>query len=130
MTVPGPQGERGERGLTGATGQPGPNQILAGNLYYNPGNVVNIGAALVGAPGNSTATCDAGDIAIGGNFDVLSYLTPTGDANAHIVILYDGIEGFDKYSTDVLNFGVSATNAQLTFTTNVLCFDNPPAHVP
>ena len=129
-TVPGPQGERGERGLTGATGQPGPNQILAGNLYYKPGNVVNIGPGNVGASGNSTATCEVGDIAIGGNFDVLSYRTPVGDDDAHIVILYDGIEGFDKYSTDVLNFGVPTTGAELIFTTNVLCFDNPPAHVP
>ena len=48
----GPQGSPGATGATGLAGAastvpgpqglPGPNQILAGDLYYNPGNVVNI----------------------------------------------------------------------------------------
>jgi hypothetical protein len=92
-------------------------------LYYNTGNVVSILGAITGTPGNSTATCQPGDIAIGGNFDVISYnVTLVGDPTANVVILYDGNEGFDKYSTDVALFG----NAnQLAFTTNVLCFNNP-----
>jgi len=38
----GPKGDTGANGATGATGATGPNQILAGTLYYNPGNVVTI----------------------------------------------------------------------------------------
>jgi hypothetical protein len=132
-TIPGPQGiqgiqgpigPNGTQGPTGLQGNPGPNQILPANLYYNTGNVVSIiGTVSAGTPGNSTATCQAGDIAIGGNLDVISYNVPiVGDPTANVVILYDGNEGFDKYSTDVTLFG----NAnQLRFTTNVLCFNNP-----
>ena len=44
-------------------------------------------------PGNSTATCQPGDIAIGGNFDVISYNFPiVGEGLANVVILYDGNE--------------------------------------
>jgi hypothetical protein len=131
-TIPGPQGIQGIQGLTGPSGtqgltgpqgNSGPNQIVPANLYYNTGNVVSILGAITGTPGNSTATCQPGDIAIGGNFDVISYnVTLVGDPTANVVILYDGNEGFDKYSTDVALFG----NAnQLAFTTNVLCFNNP-----
>ena len=110
-------------GGTGPAGPAGSNQILPVNLYYNLGNEVSILGFITGTPGNSTATCQPGDIAIGGNFDVISYIPLVGDPTAHVVILYDGNEGFDKYSTDVVLFG----NANpLTFTTNVLCFDNPP----
>ena len=119
------QGERGEQGEPGTPGTPGPNQILPGNLYYNPGNEVTISGNVTGVPGNSTATCQPGDIAIGGNFDVLTYnVQLTGDPTANLVILYDGNEGFDKYSTDVLAFSAFPPS-QLTFTTNVLCFNNP-----
>ena len=117
------QGERGEQGEQGEPGTPGPNQILPANLYYNPGNEVSILGSITGTPGNSTATCQPGDIAIGGNFDVISYNVPlVGEGLANVVILYDGNEGFDKYSTDVVLFGISNP---LTFTTNVLCFNNP-----
>jgi collagen triple helix repeat protein len=119
------QGERGEQGEPGTPGTPGPNQILPANLYYNPGNEVTISGNVTGVPGNSTATCQPGDIAIGGNFDVLTYnVQLTGDPTANLVILYDGNEGFDKYSTDVLAFSAFPPS-QLTFTTNVLCFNNP-----
>ena len=125
-TVPGPQGPpgiNGTNGVNGTQGLPGPNQILPANLYYNPGNEVSILGTVTGPPGNSTATCQPGDIAIGGNFDVISYNVPiVGEGLANVVILYDGNEGFDKYSTDVTLFGNSN---QLSFTTNVLCFNNP-----
>ena len=94
-------------------------------MYYNPGNLVSIIGSLSGTPGNSTATCQAGDIAIGGNSDVISYDQGTLSTAEHIVILYDGNEDFDKYSTDVLLFGTTPTDVSLTFTTNVLCFNNP-----
>jgi hypothetical protein len=95
-------------------------------LYYNTGNVVSILGAITGTPGNSTATCQPGDIAIGGNFDVISYnVTLVGDPTANVVILYDGNEGFDKYSTDVVFFSSGLPPNQLRFTTNVLCFNNP-----
>ena len=70
-----------------------------------------------GTLGNSTATCQPGDIAIGGNFDVIDY-----NATNNIKILYDGNESFDKYSTDVSVFGFTEP---FVFTTNVLCFNNP-----
>jgi collagen triple helix repeat protein len=118
------QGGRGEQGEPGTPGTPGPNQILPANLYYNPGNQVTITGSIPGTPGNSTATCQPGDIAIGGNFDILTYSVVAGDPTANVIILYDGNEGFDKYSTDVLFFS-GLIPSQLTFTTNVLCFNNP-----
>jgi hypothetical protein len=126
-TVPGPQGPpgiNGTNGVNGTQGLPGPNQILPANLYYNEGNEVSISGTLTGTPGNSTATCQPGDIAIGGNIDVISYQIVVGDPTAHVVILYDGNEGFDKYSTDVVFFS-GIDPSQLRFTTNVLCFNNP-----
>jgi hypothetical protein len=98
---PGVQGPQGERGLTGATGMtgaastvpgpqgpPGPNQILPANLYYNTGNEVSIRGSItdIGTPGNSTATCQPGDIAFGGNLDVISYRVTPGDPVAYVVI--------------------------------------------
>ena len=127
-TVPGPQGPpgiNGTNGVNGTQGLPGPNQILPANLYYNAGNEVTISGTFTGTPGNSTATCQPGDIAIGGNFDVISFQILLGDPTAHVVILYDGNEGFDKYSTDVVFFSSSLPPNQLRFTTNVLCFNNP-----
>jgi hypothetical protein len=123
----GPAGEDGQDGAPGMRGEPGPNEISAANLYYNPGNEVSILGSIRGTPGNSTATCQPGDIAIGGNFDVISYtVTLVGDPTANLVILYDGNEGFDKYSTDVVLFSAeNPLGSPLTFTTNVLCFDNP-----
>ena len=123
--IQGIQGPPGLNGINGTQGPPGPNQILAGNLYYNPGNVVNITGSVPGTPGNSTATCQPGDIAIGGNIDVISYQILLGDPTAHVVILYDGNEGFDKYSTDVVFFSTGLPPNELSFTTNVLCFNNP-----
>jgi len=93
-------------------------------LYYNPGNEVSILGTVTGTPGNSTATCQPGDIAIGGNFDVISYQIVPGDPTARVDILYDGNEGFDKYSTDVVFFS-GIQPSQLRYTTNVLCFNNP-----
>jgi hypothetical protein len=127
-TVPGPQGPpglNGTNGVNGTQGLPGPNQILPANLYYNAGNEVTISGTVPGTPGNSTATCQPGDIAIGGNFDVISYQILLGDPTAHVVILYDGNEGFDKYSTDVVFFSSGLPPNELRFTTNVLCFNNP-----
>ena len=94
-------------------------------MYYDSGDVGSIfGSVLTagGTVGNSTATSQPGDIAIGGNFDGIDYQSGTSDLE-WFVILYDGIEGFDKYSTDVALFG-EGTNF-LRFTTNVLCYNNP-----
>ena len=120
----GPQDPPGEVGQEGEQGDPGLNQILPANLYYNPGNEVLItsgpGGGL-GTPGSSTATCLTGDIAIGGNLDVISYNIADPLQNS-VVILYNGNEGFDKYRTVVQ---LSGSADQMTFTTNVLCFNNP-----
>jgi Collagen triple helix repeat (20 copies) len=126
-TVPGPKGPpgiNGTNGVNGTQGLPGPNQILPANLYYNAGNEVTISGTVTGTPGNSTATCQPGDIAIGGNFDVISYQILLNDPTAHVVILYDGNEGFDNYSTDVVFFSTGVPPNLLRFTTNVLCFNN------
>jgi hypothetical protein len=135
--LPGPAGEdgmdgeqglrgfNGTDGVNGTQGPQGPNQILPANLYYNVGNEVSISGTVPGTPGNSTATCQPGDIAIGGNIDVISYQILLGDPTAHVDILYDGNEGFDKYSTDVVFFSSGLPPNELRFTTNVLCFDNP-----
>ena len=122
--IQGIQGPIGSNGTQGPQGYSGPNQILPANLYYNPGNVVSIfgSQTLFGTIGNSTATCEPGDIAIGGNYDVLLYQSGISDFEWFLP-LYDGIEGFDKYSTDVALYG-QETNF-LRFTTNVLCFNNP-----
>ena len=119
------RGFNGTDGVNGTQGPPGPNQILPANLYYNAGNEVSISGTVSGTPGNSTATCQPGDIAIGGNIDVISYHILLGDPTANVDILYDGNEGFDKYSTDVVFFSAGNPPNELRFTTNVLCFNNP-----
>ena len=108
----GPQVPPGEVGQDGEQGNPGPNQILPANLYYNPGNEVLITSGpgkSLGTPGNSTATCLTGDIAIGGNLDVISYNIADPLQNS-VVILYNGNEGFDKYRTVVQLSGSAGSN--------------------
>jgi hypothetical protein len=124
------QGIQGPIGPNGAQGPPGPNQILAGNLYYNPGNLVNITGSSFGTPGNSSATCNAGDIAIGGNFDVINFgpldqVEFIDQFHDHYYILYEGNAGFDSYRVDLVLIAAFDFTTQLSFTTNVLCFNNP-----
>ena len=122
---PGLNGINGTNGVNGTQGPPGPNQILAGNLYYNPGNVVNITGSEGGTPGNSTATCNLGDIAIGGNLDVINF-SPTDILHDRTQILYEGNAGVDSYRADLLFFSIDFFSPPtLSFTTNVLCFNNP-----
>ena len=92
-------------------------------MYYNQGNVVDIIGSSGGTPGNSTATCNPGDIAIGGNLDVINF-SSTDLLNDRTQTLYEGNAGFDSYRADVLFFAFFDP-AQLSFTTNVLCFNNP-----
>jgi hypothetical protein len=91
-------------------------------LYYNPGNVVNIIGTFSDTPDNSTATCNAGDIAIGGNLDVINF-NALDELNDRYITIYEGNAGLDSYRADVLFFSIADT--QLSFTTNVLCFNNP-----
>jgi hypothetical protein len=107
--------------------------LLGLQIYYffvNLGNLVNITGSDVGTPGNSNVTCNAGDIAIGGNFDVIN-IGPLDQVefidqfHDHYNILYEGNAGFDRYRVDLVLIAASDFTSQLSFTTNVLCFTNP-----
>jgi hypothetical protein len=113
----GPVGPQGPEGIQGIQGLPGPNVINATNLYYNPGEIAE---SFVNFDDKSTATCEGGDIAVGGNYNILG----ANPANPYLVT-FQGNEGTDKYSTIIRVHGSSSTGI-IVFQSNVLCFDNPP----
>ena len=102
-TVPGPQGPAGITHLN------------ATNIYSKPGELVtneNLPTSL----GTSQAFCDAGDVAIGGNFQISG-------ANPYIIIQAGSGPGPDNA---VPNFYFAMVQgASITIETDVFCFNNP-----
>ena len=129
----GPNGTQGERGLTGLTGpasmvpgsqgNQGPqglsglNVINETNLYYNPGQSVQ---STQDFDAKSSAVCDMGDIALGGNYRV------SATTDNRFLVSFDGNEGIDTYSTIIIILGTDP--GSINFQSSVFCFDNPPPH--
>ena len=127
---PGPQGETGPQGIQGATGAngtqgppgaigpqgpPGITQLNATNIYSKPGELVTNGN-LPTSLGTSQAFCDAGDVAIGGNFQITGI-------NPYNIVQAGSGPGPDNA---VPNFYFAMVRgASITIETDVFCFNNP-----
>ena len=128
--LPGPQGETGPQGIQGATGAngtqgpsgatgpqgpPGITQLNATNIYSKPGELVTNGN-LPTSLGTSQAFCDAGDVAIGGNFQITGI-------NPYNIVQAGSGPGPDNA---VPNFYFAMVRgASITIETDVFCFNNP-----
>ena len=127
----GPQGIQGPPGPTGATGPQGIQGIqgpqgLAGlevinesKLYQKVGNTA---VSDLTSSNSSQAECDTGDIAIGGYYGVINATT-----GINFLVIFDGNIG-NAYRTEIENHDTEL--GVITYGTVVLCFDNPPAHIP
>jgi hypothetical protein len=138
---PGPQGPKGDTGATGATGSQGIQGLIGPNGTQGPAGPNQINPSLVYtlrgnfnstsndplASASSTAICDMGDVAIGGEFLVFSL---SNDSLGDIRSLQAGTTGIagdvDRYQTSIQTLNGS----QQSVTSVVVCFDNPPAHIP
>jgi len=122
----GPEGPKGDKGDTGAIGPngtqgpPGPNLISPENTYSVRGNDVN--TTNDQSSSVSIASCDPGDIAIGGS-SFVSGLSGSGNTLGNVTEFDSGTTG-DTTSYFALIVGVP--NAQIGTFTFVQCFDNPP----
>ena len=114
--IPGPVGANGTQGPSGGTGPQGPpgiTQLNATNIYSKPGEVVTNGN-LPTSLGTSQAPCDAGDVAIGGNFQI-SGINP-----------YNIVQAGSGPGNDIPNFYFAMVRgASITIETDVFCFNNP-----
>ena len=127
----GPQGIQGPPGPTGATGPQGIQGIqgpqgLAGlevinesKLYQKIGNTA---VSDLTSSNSSQAECDTGDIAIGGYYGVINATN-----GINFLVIFDGNIG-NAYRTEIENHDTQP--GVITYGTVVLCFDNPPAHIP
>ena len=131
---PGPAGSQGIQGPPGPTGPAGPQGIqgiqgpqgLAGlevinesKLYQKVGNTA---VSDLTSSNSSQAECDTGDIAIGGYYGVINATT-----GINFLVIFDGNIG-NAYRTEIENHDTQP--GVITYGTVVLCFDNPPAHIP
>jgi hypothetical protein len=116
------QGPQGPPGLTGATGPPGPTgpqgpsgitELNATNLYTRAGEIVTTGN-LPTSFATSQAFCDADDVAIGGNFQILG-VNPYNIIQAGTGPL-NGLPAF---------YFAQVGGASIQIQTNVFCFNNP-----
>ena len=109
----GANGTQGPPGATGTQGPPGITQLNATNIYSKPGEVVTNGN-LPTSLGTSQAPCDAGDVAIGGNFQI-SGINP-----------YNIVQAGSGPGNDIPNFYFAMVRgASITIETDVFCFNNP-----
>jgi hypothetical protein len=122
----GPSGEQGIQGIQGPTGPAGINEINQSNLYKVEGNTVSINGTEKQA--SSSAQCDEGDTAIGGNYAVTSFAGVPPEAS--FIAVQQGIVGdnLSAYETSMINIGM--LGGQFDFFVEAVCFDNPPAHIP
>ena len=117
--IDGTDGINGTNGINGTQGLPGPNLISPGNTYQVRGNFVNTTNAQVVT---SLASCDPGDIAIGGSSGVSGQF---GSGNT----LGNVTEFFSGNTADTTSYFATigvVPNAQINGITFANCFDNPP----
>jgi hypothetical protein len=120
--IQGPPGSIGATGATGATGASGPSgitQLNATNTYQETDRITR--------ESNSIATlvdCDPGDIVINGGYTVT--LNEPSTASLTLPIQDSALSPPRIWSVQ-LTF-TEVVNATLNL--NVVCFDNPPTHIP
>jgi hypothetical protein len=108
-------GTQGPSGATGPQGPPGITQLNATNIYSKPGELVT-NENLPTSFGTSQAFCDAGDVAIGGNFQISG-------TNPYNIIQAGSGPGLDN---NIPNFYFAMVRgASITIETDVFCFNNP-----
>ena len=118
---PGFNGTQGPQGIRGIQGVPGINVLNATNTYGVNGEAKTITNSSELTFGN--ATCEVGDFAVSGGYSVI----PANSAFGTYDIRFFGPTGVEipiSWETDVA--GLVGTVFQVT----VVCFDNPPAHIP
>jgi hypothetical protein len=115
----GTQGPPGPPGPTGPQGPPGPSSINTTNIYTNVGNTTT------GTVNNfitSLAFCDAGDTALSGSFDI------NGTAE---IRTFEPLATENGWNATALVTGNAGGGGPLgSVTADVVCFDNPPPHIP
>ena len=126
---PGPPGPAGPPGanstVPGPQGPPGPSTINTTNIYTNIGPIVNgtippnsLGTTSI----TSIAECDDGDTALSGSFRI------TGSAD---IRFFEPLVTEDGWNATALVTGNAAGGGNIGFVTaDVVCFDNPPLHIP
>ena len=119
----GPPGPTGPTGATGATGPPGINVIDASNYYSVIGETETI--EFLAQAVTSTASCDPGDVAISGEYEITPPAGQTSKIGTYEVRVFDSI-GEPPTATEwrTIVFGITGTSVQTT----VNCFDNPLPH--
>jgi hypothetical protein len=121
--IPGPKGETGATGATGSQGLPGTPGLqgppgitnVNGSNYYS---IIGNSSAITNNFANSTVSCLPGDVAISGEYNIITHNVP-----GAFDILYFGSLGPDpptNWSTQL--FGPADTSV----VTTVNCFDNSP----
>jgi hypothetical protein len=124
--LPGIDGEDGAQGLPGLNGTngtqgiPGPNLISPDNTYVLQGNEANTTNTQIAT---SVATCDPGDIAIGGDSFVFGLLG-SGNTLGNVTEYSSGntLDGATSYFSQVSVL----PGAQMGVSAFAVCFDNPP----
>jgi hypothetical protein len=116
----GTQGPPGPPGPPGPVGPAGPSTINTTNIYTNVGNTTS-GTITTGFI-TSIALCDGGDTALSGSFDI------NGTAEIRIFEPLATENGWNATALVTGNAGGGGPNGSVT--ADVVCFDNPPPHIP
>jgi hypothetical protein len=115
----GPPGANGTQGPQGPAGPAGPSTINTTNVYTNVGNTT---VGTINTFITSIAVCDAGDTALSGSFDIL------GSAEIRTFEPLANETGWNATALVTGNAGGGGPNGSVT--ADVVCFDNPPPHIP
>jgi hypothetical protein len=113
----------GPQGPPGPRGPPGLSTINTTNIYTNVGPTVNGTIGPGGTtPITSIATCDPGDTALSGSFEI--------DGSAEIRV-FEPLANETGWNATALVAGNAAEPGnEGEITADVVCFDNPPPHTP
>ena len=111
---PGPAGPQGPPGANGTQGPAGLSTINTTNIYTNK-TIANTTSSF-GATITSVATCDVGDTALSGSFAL------TGTA---VIRTFEPLATENGWTATATTLGGTSS-----VTADVVCFDNPPPHVP
>jgi hypothetical protein len=129
----GPQGPQGIQGIQGIQGPIGPNgtqgppgldQLNLTNLYTVIGNTDQTNASLPVDTALSEAFCDAGDVAIGGFFNIL------GGSTTETIGDISQVSAGNRQPYNNSFIVIQTMNSAQIVNSFVNCFDNPPAHIP
>ena len=124
--IQGIQGIQGPIGPNGTNGAPGAGQILLENLYV----IVNVSTTTSAIFADAKATCDEGDVAISSGLGATAF---DGELKSIHMTPYDftgPFPGFDFHFNNTWSVSVTGTGESNEAAVYVVCFDNPPAHIP